>query len=63
MTVTYILGLTSIVIFYLFMVSPHETKSSNIFTLTSLTSKQNVYQRLWTFFYFSMKKNTFINIF
>jgi len=39
MTVTKILGL---VVFYLFMVSPRET-AVNLLTLTSLTTKQNVY--------------------
>jgi len=48
MTVTKIglLGLTSIVVFYLCMVSPRET-GVNLFTLPSHTTKQNVYhQRL-----------------
>jgi len=37
---------TAIVIFYLFMVPPCET-GVNLFTITSLTTKQNVYyQRL-----------------
>ena len=37
---------TQIVIFYLFMVSPCET-GVNLFTITSLTTKENVYyQRL-----------------
>jgi len=46
MTVTKILGLTSIVVFYLFMVLTREI-GVNLFIFTSLTTKQNVYyQRL-----------------
>jgi len=48
MTVTNILGLTSIAIFYLFMVSPRDT-GVNLFTLTSLTSYDQAERLLPTF--------------